>query len=1040
MPPKSKKDGTPTAVDRLTPATEAAGLTPHGPTPTDGLTKKNSGTAGQRQPEGLPPLGAVANVAKVATTGRKRRKHREPTPPPAVEPPPDPFTKRVERITDEDAAVSAAVLRAPTTGDEFDDLILGEEGDRARGSVEPTMVVKDTSNCNPHFLVAALILLPSLYFIALFGVYVSTPEGKRPLQPDPANAAILAQLTSNVVEALLKELEQGTRLASMQDIIEMDSSGRSIVWLRRPFYTDAQQRSNKAIEEAIRFSTNGDVYSQMREYAGGITISESIDIASLERARAKVLIGGKWIEIIELYDSVLHRVLLFQSAIALRNVDAAGLSGYQQLFATGQLAASDLLRMFVSYQNSTSRQPGLVINSLNSSVQYEFIAKSRMMIDTYEGLLRYAASGSNAREVVGSAPFRAKGSPVNFLTVPSATDAILDVMLEESFGSSAVYYWNSANETRFMNLMQNTTTSIYWVDSGFARGIPDGVKPARLVAELACLVLLFVLSVIAIFFHTKSSVQYYQNMEAHMESNRNATLFHRSLTRTSKFLLMAASLDVEKMAAVFRKVAKTSHPIPVEESQLYTALGSLRDAEPFLCNTVVAPPPEVPAAAISKHKLFVRPALVHVRCAVVLRVSLSPYHNAFAGAGVKQKALQHQMNRYLSLVQDTADALFGPRGTVLSVFADYAALWCNVLKKVDYPVMMATELALTVLTESTKQGIVASAAGEKPLLSICCGDALIGQIFNQPPGGFDNSDLLITNQGTVAAAGPTSSPPPQGAADPAAPAAEAARYRNVKPFGCFVSFGPVTKEVTLMTSLSKLHEPDISMNHWAAEAFHYEREALHSNGSTGVTPVPINVAATPARPGSASPARGTRNVDSPLTSQQAPVAGSARRDQQRNAQQAALQDRLRNLSVSFTPLDLIRADVVEDETAGFLRTANVAGPDRILHARAVDSGTELIPCYSVSRTSGDAQVAMVRSWDQFFAQFVSFVVMPTTANGDAALQLLETFLATYPQAGLQRTAERLRKAIGIGRVTGTVPITASQIKRARLAANLQSGN
>jgi hypothetical protein len=229
--------------------------------------------------------------------------------------------------------------------------------------------------------------------------------------------------------------------------------------------------------------------------------------------------------------------------------------------------------------------------------------------------------------------------------------------------------------------------------------------------------------------------------------------------------------------------------------------------------------------------------------------------------------------------------------------------------------------------------------------------------------------------------------------------------------------------MTLLTTLSKLHDADISMSHWAVEAFHYEHNCL-IEASSGAG-LPISVAATPSRARSPSPARNggeTPNV-------------SARREHGK-APNPAVTDRLRGLKLCFTPLDVVRADIVEDETAAFLRTLGSAGEGRSLFRRAVDDGTELIPYYSVTRLTEEDQRVRSKVWEAFFQQFVTFVTMPTTANGESALQQLESFLVKFPSVSMAQTADRLRKAIAIGRVSGTVPITASQIKRARLAATL----
>ena len=299
-------------------------------------------------------------------------------------------------------------------------------------------------------------------------------------------------------------------------------------------------------------------------------------------------------------------------------------------------------------------------------------------------------------------------------------------------------------------------------------------------------------------------------------------------------------------------------------------------------------------------------------------------------------------------------------------------------------------------------------------MSICCGDALLGHIFNVPPGGFDDE----LDAGGVATGAAVSS---------------SSRFRNLPPFGCFSAFGPVTKEISLMTSISKLHDVDLSMNHWAVEAYRYESATIDTSNITAMSPaLPIGVAATPAR--AASPVGPVG--DSPPQ--------SARRTHPSPSLPAGVLERLRAMRIRFVPLDLVRATIVEDETASFLRNTareQLGSSTSQRYMRAIDGQSELLPCYEARRSESAESTRgqqLASEWDSFFMSFVNFVSMPTTANGDSTLQLLETFLSRYPECAstMQRTADRLRKAVGVGRVTGTVPITPSQIKRARLAANL----
>ena len=584
---------------------------------------------------------------------------------------------------------------------------------------------------------------------------------------------------SSVVDALMTELQTASLVLGFtqrnQALGILSPQWASL----QDKFKAATQATNRAVEQATSY--NDPKLMLFQSSALGIALSDALNLARLERVRQLTITGGEPIKTIASYDAVIQTLTLYQARLEIPSVidTPSDLNAFAGLFAIAEQSAASVTLSLSSYLSSTI--PGFVSTTTDDGLQLMWSAAG--VLSVLEPLLRFGTSQesfSNNRDTV-SLKYRDPTNLLNSIVYPQRTVQLSDTLTINSMAGRAVA-WNASMATTL--LFQAAASAVVSFDTEFSAALRN-TTTNRSLTQLIALLLLLLINVTALVYHAFNAFFYHKNRDMHAQHNREAHMFQRSITRMSKFVLMVASLDIASMSKVLKYATKSRNGLPHEETQLYQCLSSVRDAEPFILPTVKVPPPNVPTEALTKHKLFVKPALLHFSNAVAIRVSLNCFQGSFSNAGVKQKALQHQMSRYLSVLQDTADSLIGPNSGLLNVYGDHAMMWLNVLTPLKYPTVFAAVITRALEDECVKLSI------RLAQLSICAGPTIAGHVSNAPPG------LSKTGAKT-----------------------------KLVPLTTFATFGVAARDSCTLGHLMRVHDVPFCFNHHAVQQYCAELRAV----------------------------------------------------------------------------------------------------------------------------------------------------------------------------------------------------------------------
>lgn len=1038
---KKKKPDSP--VNGSSPATQAARSSSR----QDTLEKQVSGTASKTQRDLSPSASVEQSAAREGRPPTGRRKRKQPPPPPPPEEPPqvlDPFVAAVQNLDGDDAG---AVMRFDNDLDNFD--FDSEKQDGAPGTT-----VVDTTATNPHYLHAGVVSIAAIFFIVVFAYYINTLT--QPVSFTEQQLDDIALGINNVVDSLLLEQQAATALLSVTVFEISHGLLGSQAYLEdttaaMQAYSQAIQNTRAALSAAFRVHEN--YVAAVNDALGGLHIANALDLARLEHARNAIFKGGDSAKTLPVYDFIFEQLATYQSKLVALQMfkDPSDKQALLNLAASLEKQAAFAATTFVGYLNRSSPYSS-VLRTFNTQKEFQLSWEIDATMNVAESFLRYGTSqevfGSAATTDLNSVTYRSgTQQALNEIDTPPALQAMFGALQTQSLAGRAKP-WNASYGQEILTKISPLLSSISATDGTFFDLVHQRSNPHQIVA-LTATVLLFVISVVSLVSHVVSSVSYAQDKEYHDSANREIRLLQKALLRMSTFVQKAAKLDVQAIAAVIRKAQRARAAIPYEEQQLYHAMTSLRDIEFFIPMTVTKPPPELSKVALTKSELFLNPALVHCKGAVAVRVSLSTFHCQFASAGVKQKALQHQMTRTLTALQEIADEHVPGNASFLCVQGDHALLWVNLVRKITYPSMRAISIAAALRDECERLGL------RQPSIGVACGDALVGHVSSQAPSS------AISN-------GHVSS---------------------------FASFGSVAKDFNILDNCCRIHEVSVGVNNAAVSSYFQERidydsDIFNNNGTASVGFENLSNGSPESQgAGSAegatlaqttslalaaetSGADGTNPANSIVGKGKSRAAAATTTSTAQLREKLSLEERFRRLHVHFKPLEMVNTSTSRagEETYALLdfhltltkeRQAQLLarrgsqpvlpkaeGGDELLdledgawfkdYSRDLTDGSVMFPCFSIvpfQPARRGEEEKMLRDWSRFFDLYVDCCQTCTSERLGNAMNVLMEFASKYQHSGTA-SVERMKKLLLNARNTGNISTSSGSLKRSRLLDTL----
>ncbi|CUG93677.1 transmembrane protein, putative, partial [Bodo saltans] len=584
-------------------------------------------------------------------TGRRRR--RAPPPPPpkeASELSLDPYQLAIQHVQSEENTgavmnVDATAEFDATFDDGVEDSLLHNE-DAQSGGDSTTAEKKSKPFWNPHYSHALLVGVVAAFFIAVFGYYISSASA--PMQQTEKHVDKVAVQALATADRLLDEMYVASQVMSTVVFAVANGQENTGTFLEDvtnalASYQDAMRSTDDQISLLLR--THEEYLSSM---VGGIgvLVESALDIATLSRIRNAVRSGGDPSSIMPSYDDVVQGVMTFSSRLVVSGAfrDPNDRHELQAVVSAmeGQLEYTGAL--LTNFLNAWSVPAAGALKSFTASSDFEVSWKLDALSSVVESFLRYGVSSesylSSATTNTTASAYRSGSNNLNYIALPSTLYTLLNAEETESYSGQA-FTWNSTYGAVLLGQIPSGLVATATLNVQFDEELDDRNSSLSIVL-VTVLLILFIISVIAIFGHIASVIHYAQNEDSHAAREREVRTLQRSLTRMTTFAQKVSKLDVTAVAAIIRRAHRSrTATLPTEELQLYNSMTTLRDKEYFLPVTVTHPPADIPKAALSKSgNLFVKPALAHVRSAVAVRMSLSTFHNAFQTAGSKQKAVQ----------------------------------------------------------------------------------------------------------------------------------------------------------------------------------------------------------------------------------------------------------------------------------------------------------------------------------------------------------------------------------------------------------------
>lgn len=933
----------------------------------------------------------------------------------------DPYQLAIQHIQSEENA--GAVMNVDATAD-FD-MTFDDGNDTLHydtSDVNTDGPKKEKPFWNPHYLHALLVGIVATFFIVVFGYYIA--DASSPMESTEQHVDNVGLRALSTVDRVLEEMDAASRLMSVDVFGVSRNTEHTASFLEE--ITRALENFQVAVdttdaEISALVRTHEAYLSSMVGGGGGVLVERALDLASLSRVRNAARFGGSPHNVIPAYDSLVQKLMTFTSRLIVNKAleDPTDRSVLQSVFAAFEGEMMKTAAMFTSYLNASSNSGAGALKSFTAKSDFEIAWKLEALPSVSESFLRYAVSAesflSEPTTNTSASAYRSGSLGLNYITPPSTLSTVFLSEVSESYSGQG-FTWNSTLGSVILSGIPQGLIAAATLNTAFEYELGDRNTP-RSVVLVTVLLLLLIISVFALIGHFASVVHYVQNEDTHAAREREVRTLQKSLTRMTTFAGKVSRLDVTAVASIIRRAhrARTS-ALPTEEIQLYASMTTLRDKETFLPITVTRPPADIPKAALSAAgNLFVKPALVHVKSAVAVRISFSTFHNAFQTAGSKQKAVQHQLTRCLTAFQELADEHIPQGGGVLSVQGDHAILWVNIVDRVLYPTMRAVSIAHALEEECVRLGV------RRPFICVAVGDALVGHVSSQPPNqsGGGSSHAHVTS---------------------------------------FTAFGTVARDLSILDNVSRTHEADVVLNNAATMSYFQDRveydadslNAPNQHVDFEIHPRETTQAASPVEEAS------SQQVD--------PKAASVRAVGARRM--IPLDERFRQLHCFFRPLEMVNTSTsrVSEDTYAILEVhltitkeralqlknrrgsnpimANALGRDVLMlddgswfkdYSRDVADGSVMFPCYSCIAMGPNPkeEEAMLLAWAKCFEAFVECCEDTTADKLSVALQAVSDFSLKYPRHG-GPTAERIKRALLAARNTGAINVSAAGLKRMRL--------
>lgn len=635
----------------------------------------------------------------------------------------------------------------------------------------------------PYALLFLAVVLPAAACVALFGwvepahaekwdVEQRAPQSEAAIPLTALAASLLAeQFAATDVAYFHQTPTQAAQFLSFPYFPDTNTAEYSAA---RQRFKEAEAATDAVVAEAVLERT-ADTFAPFAARGG-------IDLGALAQLRTAALEGGDSVAAtLDAYAATAHVALRLAAASTVPRQFATRPGAEQRAQRVARAAyAAELASLVALLEASVQR------TASNETLELDTAMFGTSLVDALAGCdsAFYGHMGVSGEatltDAVSPAAAAAAGaaSPINDVwstSVPPAARAVAQAIRTGAFVSAqaaaSARNASDAAALRALHLALLSRLALQRTETRATVGASAGTTAKE---QFGLLSSLFALGVAMLFINALFVAQDARSGDAREQRQREVRATQRGLDRLRVYVRRLAGLEP---AALARRAGRgmLNHEVTLTQQ-----CSGWRDVSLFLAPTVRNHPEAIASAAkateladgegtafgpsiLSKHGLFLSSSLHLSRTLCGLRASLNHFHVAFHSAGSKQKAIQHQLTRFLTFLEEHAEHRHG----FLSIHGDFVDLWVEVLNGASGQPCL--ELARAAFDINTK---CRAAMLPVPQLALTCADGYIGNV----------STLAAPPSSTLSGLNPT------------------VAYTSV------VVFGRVADELEALSTLCRLHD------------------------------------------------------------------------------------------------------------------------------------------------------------------------------------------------------------------------------------------